>query len=193
MHTLSDGYQAGSGPAPLLNVPSAVIAPSGVVEKPEYAGSMHPAMQSPLAASKMYLSVDPSIVTHVSLPSPTRLSGSAPVTWGRGWHHPHVVPTTGRYNVLAQAGGTMTSRYPCPCCGFLTLDQQPPGSFAICPVCWWEDDDVQGRDPAYAGGANAVSLRKARENFRTFGAAEARFSSNVRRPTPEEVPEGSHT
>ncbi len=82
----------------------------------------------------------------------------------------------------------MTSRYPCPCCGYLTLDQQPPGSFVICPVCWWEDDDVQGRDPEYAGGANAVSLRQARENFRSFGASETRFSSNVRRPTPDEVP-----
>ena len=82
----------------------------------------------------------------------------------------------------------MKARYPCRCCGFLTLDQQPPGTFEICPVCWWEDDDVQGRDPEYAGGANTISLREARENFRRFGAADARFSGNVRRPTPEEVP-----
>jgi hypothetical protein len=82
----------------------------------------------------------------------------------------------------------MTSRYPCACCGFLTLDEQPPGTFAICPVCWWEDDGVQARDPGYAGGANEVSLRQARENFRRFGAAEARFSSKVRRPTPDEIP-----
>jgi hypothetical protein len=78
--------------------------------------------------------------------------------------------------------------YPCPCCGFLTLDEPPPGTFAICPVCFWEDDNIQGADPEYAGGANVVSLREARENFRTLGACEARFRNNVREPTPEEVP-----
>lgn len=83
----------------------------------------------------------------------------------------------------------MTAHYPCPCCGFLTLDQKPPGSFAICPVCWWEDDEVQARDPNYAGGANKVSLRQAQENFRRFGASEADFTSNVRRPRAEEVPD----
>ena len=80
--------------------------------------------------------------------------------------------------------------YRCPCCRALTLHGR--GGFEICPVCWWEDDDVQGRDPQYAGGANAVSLHQARENFRRFGAAEARFSSNVRRPTLEEVPQRSY-
>lgn len=78
--------------------------------------------------------------------------------------------------------------YPCQCCGFLTLKEAPPGTFAICPVCWWENDDGQGRDPEFAGGANVVSLREARENFRTLGAVEARFRSNVRKPTPDEVP-----
>ncbi len=82
----------------------------------------------------------------------------------------------------------MTTRYPCPCCGFLTLDQKPPGTYAICPVCWWEDDDVQARDPDYAGGANRLSLRQARENFRHCGASDAEFTSKVRKPTAEETP-----
>jgi hypothetical protein len=82
----------------------------------------------------------------------------------------------------------MKPRYPCPCCGFLTLEEQPPGTFEICPVCRWEDDNIQGSDPEYAGGANVVSLREARENFRTFGASQARFRDRVRDPTPEEVP-----
>ena len=85
----------------------------------------------------------------------------------------------------------MKSRHPCPCCGFLTLDEQPPGTFAICGVCWWEDDNVQACDPDNDGGANAVSLHQARENFRRFGAVEARFISNVRKPTPDEIPERS--
>jgi rubredoxin len=40
-------------------------------------------------------------------------------------------------------------RYACSCCGYLTLDEQPPGTFDICPVCWWEDDPVQFDDPDY--------------------------------------------
>jgi hypothetical protein len=82
-----------------------------------------------------------------------------------------------------------SSRYPCQCCGFLTLGERSPGTFAICPVCWWEDDDIQGRDADYVGGANAVSLRVARQNFHRYGASEDRFRCHGRQPTPEEVPQ----
>jgi hypothetical protein len=51
----------------------------------------------------------------------------------------------------------MTAGFPCRGCGFLVLDG-PPGTFAICPVCGWEDDNVQAADPSYQGGANGVSL-----------------------------------
>ena len=47
--------------------------------------------------------------------------------------------------------------FPCPACGFLVFDEAP-GSYAICPICNWEDDQVQLRHPALAGGANRVSL-----------------------------------
>jgi hypothetical protein len=78
------------------------------------------------------------------------------------------------------------SRFACPCCGFLTLNEKPPGTFAICPVCFWEDDDAQFRDPTYAGGANRVSLGEARRNFIDFGAAMREFQEQVRAPLPEE-------
>ncbi len=64
-----------------------------------------------------------------------------------------------------------SDRYPCLCCGFKTLSEAPPGTFAVCPVCFWEDDDVQARDPSFAGGANKISLDEARANFRSFGAS----------------------
>jgi Cysteine-rich CPCC len=51
----------------------------------------------------------------------------------------------------------MSSIFPCPGCGFLVFDE-PPGSFAICPVCDWEDDNVQAADACYKGGANGKSL-----------------------------------
>ncbi len=80
------------------------------------------------------------------------------------------------------------NRYACPCCGFLTLPQPPPGTYAICPVCFWEDDGVQYEDPDYEGGANAESLNSARSNFRELGASSANALDSVRRPRPEEQP-----
>lgn len=57
-------------------------------------------------------------------------------------------------------------RHPCPCCRFKTLDDPPPGSHEICPVCDWQDDDVQYRDPGFAAGPNGGrSLEQARSEF----------------------------
>jgi hypothetical protein len=77
---------------------------------------------------------------------------------------------------------------PCPCCGYLTMSDDMPDTYDICPVCFWEDDGVQYRDPTYAGGANEESLLQARENFRAFGAKSRRFIGNVRPPMPDEFP-----
>ena len=79
-------------------------------------------------------------------------------------------------------------RYPCPCCGYLTLSKAPGGTYETCKVCFWEDDGVQLRDPNYRGGANKVSLNEARENFRQHGASEERFRAHVRPPQADEQP-----
>ena len=79
-------------------------------------------------------------------------------------------------------------RWSCPCCGNRTLEEEPPGTFEICPVCFWEDDNVQFEDPDFRGGANVVSLNEARNNFAAFGASEERFRNNVRPPRPDEQP-----
>ena len=78
--------------------------------------------------------------------------------------------------------------YACPCCGYLTFKERPPGTFDICPVCGWEDDEVQFRNPGYEGGANSVSLDQARENFSAFGAIDQESLRSVRKPLPEEIP-----
>ena len=85
--------------------------------------------------------------------------------------------------------GSSVTPYPCPCCGHLTLAEEPPGTFEVCPVCFWEDDDVQYRDPKFRGGANRVSLSEARENFASLGASSKEFIDQVRTPRPEELPE----
>ena len=69
---------------------------------------------------------------------------------------------------------------------FLTLSEEPPGTYEVCPVCFWEDDPVQFSDVDYSGGANLVSLRQARLNFKNFGAKEQSKLPYVRLPFPEE-------
>ena len=79
-------------------------------------------------------------------------------------------------------------RYPCPCCDFLTLTEPPTGTHATCPVCRWEDDAVQFIEMDRTGGANKVSLREARENFRLHGVSDAARARRVRAPRVEEYP-----
>jgi len=86
-------------------------------------------------------------------------------TWhgqGNPWHLGET------YNETAR----VSDSYPCPCCGHRVLDAMP-GSYEICPVCFWEDDGVQFRWPTMAGGANKVSLIKAQGNYQHFGACPA--------------------
>jgi len=79
--------------------------------------------------------------------------------------------------------------FPCPCCGYLTMPELR-GSYGICPVCLWEDDEVQFDEPDFAGGANKVSLNEARKNFRRYGVSDPRFSGEQRAPLPDEIPSG---
>ncbi|WP_406184785.1 CPCC family cysteine-rich protein [Streptomyces sp. NBC_01006] len=63
-----------------------------------------------------------------------------------------------------------------------------PGHHEICPVCGWQDDGGDYRDPdRYVGGPNHVTLREARRNYQAFGASERRLIDRVRLPLPEEV------
>ncbi len=78
-------------------------------------------------------------------------------------------------------------KYKCPCCGYYTYTEKPNGNYAICPVCFWEDDPIQLNDPDYTGGANTVSLNQARENFIKFGACEKDMRKYVRLPIEEEM------
>jgi hypothetical protein len=79
-------------------------------------------------------------------------------------------------------------RFACPCCGFLTLRSGESGSYEICKVCYWEDDQQQLHNPDLGGGANAVSLNEARETFGREGVSEVRFKDKVRRPAAWEYP-----
>jgi hypothetical protein len=77
------------------------------------------------------------------------------------------------------------AKYKCVCCHCNTLSEKPPGTFEICPVCLWEDDPVQFDDPDDEGGANEVSLKTARENYKKRGAISMKCSKHVRKPKSE--------
>ena len=68
------------------------------------------------------------------------------------------------------------------------MTEEPPGTFEVCPVCYWEDDEVQFRNLDYEGGANSVSLCVARLNYARLGACSEECVNHVRSPTPEEIP-----
>ncbi len=80
--------------------------------------------------------------------------------------------------------------FACPCCGYLTLGEEPPGTFCHCEVCWWEDDPVQFADPDYEGGGNAPSLRQAQEFYRTIGVSDPHLKGHERAPRAQEMPMG---
>lgn len=77
------------------------------------------------------------------------------------------------------------ARFPCVCCGHLTLPA-PPGSYDDCPVCGWEDDIVGLRWPDLDEGANRLSLIEAQRSYAAAGAADPAQTDAVREPTADE-------
>jgi hypothetical protein len=75
----------------------------------------------------------------------------------------------------------------CPCCGCRTLRQR--GRLDVCPVCAWADagQDERDADTVHGGPNGELSLRRARANYRRFGASAADFIEQVRKPRPEEL------
>lgn len=80
-------------------------------------------------------------------------------------------------------------KYKCPCCGYYTLTEKPPGTYEICPVCDWGDDDIQYVDPTFEGGFNDMSLNEAKENYLKIGAKSEEFLQYVRKPLDSEKEE----
>ena len=80
---------------------------------------------------------------------------------------------------------SLMNKLTCPCCGFKTLDTEHYGSYTLCPVCFWEDDEVQIRNPTW-GGAN-LPLIDAQKNFIAFGACDEHGKKFVRSPLPDET------
>ncbi|MBQ1422206.1 MAG: hypothetical protein II035_03700 [Firmicutes bacterium] len=54
-------------------------------------------------------------------------------------------------------------QYLCPVCGKHHFMER--GAYEICPVCGWEDDPVQRREPDFEGGANELSLNRYKARY----------------------------
>ncbi len=86
-------------------------------------------------------------------------------------------------------------RHYCLCCGYKTIEgyktnfgyTKPPRTYAICPICFWQDDAVAYTHPDEVIGPNRVSLRQAQRNFIEFGATERRVLPYVHQPNTNDV------
>lgn len=83
--------------------------------------------------------------------------------------------------------------YPCACCGYLTRIGERWNSW-ICPICGWQECNLQEKAPYYRGGPNRPSLLIARRNYFKIGAIEARRRGKKTRrdPLPTEIPTGGN-
>lgn len=61
---------------------------------------------------------------------------------------------------------------PCPCCGYITIPNKGDAIAYICPVCMWEIDLFIQYDDDASDLNHGLSLKKARENYKKFGAIQ---------------------
>jgi hypothetical protein len=80
---------------------------------------------------------------------------------------------------------TQIQKYACVCCGHKVFYREDH-LWEICSVCFWQSDPGQDADELSKGGANKVSLREARENYKQFGACEESSMPFVRPPKDDE-------
>ena len=81
-------------------------------------------------------------------------------------------------------------KYPCPCCGYLTLPVPKEEVIAyICPVCYWENDVFCFSDDEASDENHGIDLITARENYKRIGACRESMLSYVRNPLTEEMPD----
>lgn len=70
-------------------------------------------------------------------------------------------------------------RYPCPCCGNITLPVPQEEAVAyICHICMWENDVFIKSDDEPSDENHGMTLNQARENYNRLGVCSERFIKN---------------
>lgn len=68
-------------------------------------------------------------------------------------------------------------KYPCPCCGNITLPVPKEEAIAyICHICFWENDVFTKSDDEPSDENHGMTLNEARINYKRFGACAERFA-----------------
>ena len=101
-----------------------------------------------------------------------------------------------RYFPTARSGETeeepveqeVRGKYPCPCCGCITLPVPREEAIAcICPVCFRENDVFATSDDEPSDENHGMSLNEARKNHQSFGFFCKEMLCHVRKPALEEL------
>jgi len=82
-------------------------------------------------------------------------------------------------------------RVQCPCCEYFTFGSEEEAFFEICEVCFWQYDEVAHDTPEISRGANHISLKLAKENYKKYGVCKIEHKRLVREPVDEEFPENN--
>ena len=75
--------------------------------------------------------------------------------------------------------GADSEMYFCLCCGYQTLDDKPPGTYLVCPICFWTD--VEG------DYGIIKELRQAQLNYVSKGASDSLWLQQVRRLSKQDL------
>ena len=66
---------------------------------------------------------------------------------------------------------SIVGKYPCPCCGNITLPVPQEDAIAfICPICLWENDVFLQSEEEPSDENHGMTLRQAKDRFRKTGS-----------------------
>lgn len=77
---------------------------------------------------------------------------------------------------------------PCPCCGYITIPNKGDALAYICPVCMWEIDLFIHDENEPSDLNHGLSLKKAMNNYKKFGAVLNTLKKHCRAPKLSEYP-----
>ncbi|MGF7059040.1 CPCC family cysteine-rich protein [Brassicibacter mesophilus] len=81
-----------------------------------------------------------------------------------------------------------TKKTSCPCCGYLTIPNNGDALAYICPICFWEIDTFISSENEESDQNHGLTLVKAKQNLKKFGAVLPHLKKHCRQPIESEYP-----